>query len=410
MGYKIHVIKGVSWITLLRFSTRLITFVRLFILGRLLTPTQFGYFGIATLLLAFLEIITETGINIFLVQEKRDIREYINSAWIVSIGRGIILSLLIFLLAPYIALFFKAPNAQDLIALTAIVPLIRGFINPAIITYQKELMFQKEFWLRFILFLVDAVTAIIFAFVTKSAISFVYGLIASAIIEVILSYILIPMWPKLQFEFDKIKHIIRKGWWVTLTGIFSYFAEQGDNIVVGRILNTASLGIYQVAYKLSTLPITEITDVINRVVFPIYVKFSDDRKRLFSAFIKMTSLSSAAAICVGSVLFFFAHPILLLTMGSQWLAAVPVIKVLALYGILRTIFGNFAPVFLSVGRQDYVARMTFARVLGLGVTIIPFVMWYGLIGAGYSALLSIIVEIPLALYYGRKVFLGKDTA
>lgn len=409
MGYKKDVVKGLSWITLLRFSTRLITFVRLFILGRLLTPTQFGYFGIATLLLALLEIVTETGINIFLVQEKREIREYINSAWIVSIGRGVILAIGIVLAAPYIAVFFKAPEAQSIIMLTAIVPFIRGFINPAIISYQKDLLFHKEFWLRFVLFLVDACTAIITAYITKSALSFAYGLIASAIVEVILSYALISLWPQFIFEVDKIKHIIRKGWWVTLTGIFSYFAENGDNIVVGRLLNTASLGIYQVAYKLSTLPITEITDVVNRVVFPVYVQFSDDKKRLFDAFIKMTALSSAGAMILGAILFFFAKEILLLTMGSQWLAAVPVIKVLALYGILRTIFGNFAPVFLSIGKQDYVAHMTFFRVLGLGITIIPFVYWFGLVGAGYSALLSIVVEIPMALYYGQKVFAGRHT-
>lgn len=407
MGYKKHVAKGVSWMTLLRFSTRLITFVRLFILGRLLTPTQFGYFGIATLLLAFLEILTETGINVFLIQKKRDLHEYIHAAWLVSIARGIILAVLIVILSPFIAIFFNAPQAQYIIMMTAVVPFVRGFINPAIITFPKELLFQKEFGFRFVLFMVDAVTTVILAYITKDAISFVYGLIASAFIEVILSYVLIPSRPKFIIELEKIKHILQKGWWVTLTGIFSYFAENGDNIVVGRLMNSASLGIYQVAYKLSTLPISEITNVINQVMFPVYVKFAHDKKRLFNAFIKMTLLSSLGAIILGSILFVFAEEILLLTMGNQWLAAVPVVKILSIYGILRTMFGNFAPVFLSVERQDYVAHMTFFRVLGLAVTIIPFVHWYGLVGAGYSALISIIVEIPFALYYGRKVFAGR---
>ena len=125
--------------TLLRGMTRVFTFVRLAILGRLLTPTQFGYFGIASLLPSLLEILTETGINIFLVQEKSHIREYINSAWAVSILRGIILGLAIFLSTPFIAGFFKSPEATSVIQLTSLIPFIRGFINPAIITYQKEL-------------------------------------------------------------------------------------------------------------------------------------------------------------------------------------------------------------------------------------------------------------------------------
>lgn len=407
MGYQTHAIKGVSWITLLRIATRLLTFVRLAILGRLLTPAQFGYFGIAALLLSFLEILTETGINVFLVQEKKHIKEYINSAWVVSIVRGVILSLGILIAAPFIVTFFYAPDALSVIMLMALVPFIRGFINPAIISYQKDLLFHKEFRLRLSLFLVDAIVTILLAFLTRDAVSFVWGLIASAVLEVILSYVWIPLWPKLVLQYQQIKHIIKRGSWVTLTGIFSYFSENGDNIAVGKLLGTSSLGIYQVAYKFSTLPVSEITNVVNQVVFPVYTKFSDDKKRLWRAFIKVTLGSSVAAFFLGMVLFVFAEPIILLFMGEQWREAVPVVKILVIYGIARTIFGNFAPVFLSLGKQDYVAKMTFVRVIGLLVAIIPLVMLYGMVGAGYAMLLSIIVEIPIILYYSYSLFKQK---
>ena len=236
MGYTKDAVRGVSWITLLRVLTRGLTFVRLAILGRLLTPAQFGYFGIATLVLSLLEILTETGINVFLVQEKGHIKEYLNSAWVVSIARGIVLAIVILISAPFISSFFNAPEAYSIIMLIAIVPFIRGFINPAIITYQKDLLFQKEFKLRTILFFIDVTVSIIAGFILKSAVAFVYGLIASAIIEVLLSYTLFTLWPKFQFEYKKVKHVIRRGWWVTLTGIYLYFADNGDNITVGKIL------------------------------------------------------------------------------------------------------------------------------------------------------------------------------
>ncbi len=399
MGYTRDAVKGVSWITLLRISTRIITFVRLAILGRLLTPTQFGYFGIAALVLALLEILTETGINIFLVQEKKHIKEYINSAWVVSIARGVIVSFIIIISAPFIAAFFNAPESSSIIMLMAFVPFIRGFINPAIISYQKDLLFQKEFKFRFILFLVDATVVILLAFYTRDAASFVWGLIASAILEVILSYLLIPLWPKLIFQYEQIKHILKRGSWVTLTGIFAYFADNGDNITVGKILGTSSLGIYQVAYKFSTLPVSEITNVVNQVVFPVYTKFAHEKKRLWNAFIKVTVGSSFAAFILGAILFIFAEPIILFFMGDQWVETIPVIQILVIYGIVRTIFGNFAPLFLALGKQDYVAKMTFVRVLGLLVAIVPLVMLYGMVGAGYAMLFSIIVEIPIILYY-----------
>ncbi len=404
MGYTRDAVKGISWITLLRASTRIITFVRLAILGRLLTPTQFGVFGIATLVLSLLEILTETGINVFLVQEKGYIKEYLNSAWVVSLIRGTLLALIILLSAPFIASFFNAPEAYSIISLIAVVPFIRGFINPAIIMYQKDLLFHKEFQLRSFLFFIDVAISIIAGFILRNAAAFVYGLIASAIIEVTLSYLLFSTTPRFIFEYKKVKHIIRRGWWLTLTGIFSYFADNGDNLTIGKILGSSSLGIYQIAYKFSTLPISEITNVVNQVIFPVYTKFSEDKERLWKAFVKVMILSSLGAFVLGGLIFIFAKPLILLFMGDQWTAAIPVIQILALYGILRTIFGNFAPLFLSLGKQNYVAQMTFFRVITLLIVVAPFVMQYGMLGAGYAMLLSIVIEIPVILYFTHTTF------
>lgn len=404
MGYTKSAVKGVSWITLLRILTRVITLVRLSILGRLLTPAQFGYFGIATLILSFLEIFTETGINVFLIQEKGHIKEYVNSAWVASIVRGIVLALIIFFSASAISVFFNSPEAYSIIALIGFVPLIRGFINPAIVTYQKELLFHKEFLFRFLLFFIDVVISIVVGFLTRNAIAFVYGLIASAIIEVMLSYILFSIRPQIQLEIKKVKYIIRRGWWVTMTGIFSYFADNGDNLIVGKILGSSALGIYQVAYKFSTLPISEITNVVNQVIFPVFSRFSEDKERLLKAFLKVTLFGSLGALVLGGGIFVFAEPIILIFMGKQWVAAIPAIQVLAIYGILRTMFGNFAPLFLSLGKQNYVAKMTFVRVLGLAIVVVPLVTSYGMVGAGYAMLVSIFFEIPIILYFAHKVF------
>lgn len=404
MGYSIQFKKGISWIILLRILTRGVIFIRLAILGRLLTPREFGYFGVASLLLSLLEILTETGINVFLVQQKGSVKEYLNSAWVVSIARGIFISLLIILSAGPVSEFFNAKNSYFVILLLSLVPLIRGFINPAIITYQKDLLFNKEFKLRSFLFIVEAVFSIVSGFLTRSAVSFAYGLIASAIFEVILSYALIPLWPKFKLELGKVKHIIYKGWWVTITGIFSYFADNGDNIVVGKILGSASLGIYQVAYKFSTLPISEVSSVVNQVVFPVYTKFSDDKPRLFKAFVKVTVGTLLGGLLTGLVILIFARPIILIFMGGQWVQAVPVVQILAIYGILRTAFGSFSALFLSVGRQDFVAKMILFRIVGLAVLVIPLVRAYGMVGAGYAMLFSVLVEIPFIIYFTFKVF------
>ena len=99
MGYYKQAVNGISWMGGLRLFTRLLALIKIAILARILLPFQFGIYGIATLVLGFLEMLTETGINIFLIQQKEQIDEYVNSAWVVSIIRGF----LIFLKHSYIA-------------------------------------------------------------------------------------------------------------------------------------------------------------------------------------------------------------------------------------------------------------------------------------------------------------------
>jgi len=403
MGYKKDAIKGLSWASGARMVTRLFTFIKIALLARVLAPSQFGLFGIASLVLALLEVLTETGINILIVQSKQKISEYVNSAWVVSIIRGCVISLSIIILSPFIAAFFNTPESFHLLLFISIVPLVRGFINPSIALYQKELRFHAEFWFRSVVLLIDTSVAIGISLLTHSVYSLVWGMLAGAVVEVVLSFILITPRPRFSIEREYFKDIFHKGKWVTIYTVFNYFAENGDNVIVGRLMGAASLGLYQMAYKLSILPISEISEVVSRVVFPIYVKISHDKKRLLGAFLKTLGYMSLSATLLGCVIFFFPDQLITLFLGDKWLAAAPVLKVLALYGIVRTFSGPTSALFLSVGMQRYVTAMTFTRFAGLVLTIYPFVRWYGMVGAGYSALFSAVVELPVMFFFAAKV-------
>jgi O-antigen/teichoic acid export membrane protein len=403
MGYSGNVIKGISWMSGFRMFSRMLAFIKITVLARILTPSQFGIYGIATLVLAFLEMLTETGINIVLIQTREKIDEYVNSAWVVSIIRGIFISLCIVVATPFITSFFNTPNASSILLLISIVPLIKGFINPSEVKLQKDLKFHYEFWFRSSIFTVDAVISIIFALITHSVYSLVWGLIAGSLLEVLISFILIRPVPRLKINGGYFSEIFHKGKWVTIYGIFNYFAQQGDNIGVGKIVNASALGVYQMAYKLATLPISEVTDVVGKVVFPVYSIIGGDIHRLRLAFIKSTALIVMATLTMGMILFIFPKEIVLIVFGSKWLAAVPILKVLAVYGVLRAISGSASALFLGVGKQKYVTTMTFIRFLGLIVTVYPLTKTFGAVGASYSALFSVLVEIPVIIYFVSKI-------
>lgn len=403
MGYFRDAAHGISWSGGLRVSIRLISVLRIAILARLLTPSEFGLFGIATITLALLEVFLETGVNVFLIQEKSDIRKYIDSAWVVSILRGATMFLILLLLSPVIASFFKNNAAIGVLIVIAFVPLLRGFINPSIIFFQKEIQFHKEFAYRVILFAIDTLFTIFLALVTHSVYSLAIGAIIGVIFEIGISFMFAKPRPKFSWNPGYMKLIFHRGKWVTLFGIFGYVAQEGDTIAVGRLMNTAALGQYNLAYTVGTLPI-EASDVVNQVAFPVYVKIAHEKRRLLRAFVKTTAflLAGTGALCL--FIYLFTYPIVLIFLGKQWLATIPVIKLLVIYGVLRAVFGSASSLFLSLEKQNYVTFMTLFRVLGLLVTIVPLVLMYGLIGAAYSVIISVLIEIPIIVFLVYRVF------
>ncbi|TSC84066.1 MAG: Membrane protein involved in the export of O-antigen and teichoic acid [Microgenomates group bacterium Gr01-1014_16] len=403
MGYFKSAIRGVSWTLALRFFIRGFTIVRTIILARILLPAQFGAYAVATITLAILELLTETGINVFLIQEQDNVDKYLNTAWFVSILRGFLVGLLILIFSPLISNFFHSPDSQILLILIAGVAIIRGFVNPAIVKFQKELKFNKEFAFRGTLLAIEAIVAITLAFILRSPISLAVSLLASAAFEVILSQSLIRPRPKFAFHKPQFLEVINRGKWVTAAGIFNYLYQNLDNIVVGRLLGVGSLGLYDTSYKIASVPVTEFSDALSRVSFPVYSKIRDDKPRLFRAFIKTTLGLSALVIPFGLFLFFFPQIIILL-LGPNWTPAVPVLRLLSVLGVIRAISGSSSSLFLAANKANYLFLVTLAGISGLAVTIVPLVSKYGLIGASSSAIFGSLLTLPLFFYYIHSIF------
>lgn len=402
MGYTTVAIKGITWLGALRVSARLFTVIRTAILARILTPGDFGLFGIATIALSLLEVITETGVNIVLIQEKANIDKYINSAWIASIIRGVIIAFLILVLAPIISVFFNSPESLNLLLLASLVPLIRGFINPSVVKFQKEMKFNLEFIYSLLSFFVFSTTAIIIALITKDAISFILALIASALFEMLVSNIFVKPSPRFELRKEYLLKLVHRGKWLTATGVASYLYQSIDNIAIGRLLGTSSLGLYDVLYRISLLPLTEITDVIGKATFPVYVKISDDLSRLRRAYLRSVFLIFVLSAGVGLFLFLFPEIIISVVLGEKWLAGAPVLKVLSILGVLRALYVSIIHPLYALEKQSLVTVVSLFGLMILALVIIPFIMFWGIVGAAYAALVGTIIPLPLAFYFVKR--------
>lgn len=405
MGYFRHALISVSWVSAFRITNRILSVIRTALLARLLTPTQFGDFGISAMVLAFAEIFTETGINVFLVQQEDEasIHHYLNTAWVISIIRGFFIATLVILISLPVSHFFQNDASRSLILLIALVPLIRGFINPATVKFQKHLKFNQEFYFRTLISLADAAVALTIAFVYKSPIGLIWGLIAGAVVEVIASLILVHPTPKFVVNKQQVKDILQSGKWVTGAGIAAYFAGKGPDISIGKLLSTQSLGVFQMAYKFSVMFVDELIEMVNRVAFPVYTRIQGDRARLKKAFLR-TYFSFISSVSILMLLVALcAQPIVTIVLGPGWIDTTVYLRLLCMVGVAIAFAAPTNPLFLAVKKQNYLTHVVIAQLFVFIIMIIPIISRPSLEHIILALLASIIASIPLRTYYAYKI-------
>jgi len=106
-----RVVRGGFWVFALRIASQVLFLIRTIVLARVLAPGDFGLMGIALLAMSALGPFSQTGFQAALIQKKEDIEDYLDTVWTVSALRGLVLFAILYLAAPYIALFFDTPAA-----------------------------------------------------------------------------------------------------------------------------------------------------------------------------------------------------------------------------------------------------------------------------------------------------------
>src|SRR3989339_1829542 len=160
MFYRNRILTGFSWHSLFKFSSALIKLGKIAILARLLTPNDFGLFSLTTIALGLTEAFTETGINTTIVQSRQSVSYFLNTAWIISIIRGLLIAVIMMILGLLLTSYYQEPQLLFLIGIASLVPLIKGFINPAIITYYKQMAFFSDTLYRISLEVMGTILAI----------------------------------------------------------------------------------------------------------------------------------------------------------------------------------------------------------------------------------------------------------
>lgn len=400
-------VRGGFWVFALRMVTRALEFGQLIVLARVLGVEDIGLLGVAMLCMSILNTFTQTGFRAALIQKKENTQAYLNSAWTVGIIRGIVLFTALYFAAPYAANLrmpeAKIETATAIIQVIGLSFLLEGFVNVGIVFFDKELEFNKLFLYQISGALTNVLVTICVALIYRSVWALVFGKLAGGLVRLILSYTVHPYRPRLSRDLKKAKQLWGFGKWIFASVVLGFLISQGDDIFVWGYLGVASLAFYQMAYKFSNIPATEITTAICWVTFPAYSKLQDDIPRLKDAYLKVLQFTAFLSAPIAGLIFILAPDFVTLFLKEKWLPMVPAMQILAVFGLLRALGATRGPLFRGLGRPWLGAKLKIIKFAVLVILIYPLTKRFGISGTALAVLLQNVIVQPFSTYLAIKV-------
>lgn len=321
----------------------------LFILARLVAPADFGVVGAAAVVMGFSTIFSQLGMAPAIVQRPVLERRHEQAAFSASVGLGLMLGVLLWLLAPTIAAGFRIPAVQPVLRTFAWTFPLAGLSVVGDAMMQRELRFKWLATVEVVSFVVGyGVVGVTLALLRAG----VWALVAAEMSKVALySTILLLTRPQpftLRPERRAFAELMYYGSGFTVSKIANYLALQLDNVIVGRWLGAAALGFYGRAYELMAAAPALLGEPVDKVLFPAMAARQGDLRSLASAYQRGIAAMALITLPLSTIVCALAPEAIAVLLGPKWTPVVVPFQILTLGMFLRT----------SYRISDVVARAT----------------------------------------------------
>lgn len=382
--------RGAGWIIAWRMLTRNIGLVSTLVLVRLLEPADFGLVAIATGFVTSVDALSSIGVQDALIREPRLTRELLDTGFGLSVVRSVLTAVIILMVAWPIAAFFQEPRLRIVMIALSAGMVLSGFENIGLVEFRRRIMFRQEFDLQLWSRLAGTIVTIGAALAWHSYWALIAGILTNRAVRVIQSYYISPFRPR--FTLQAWRKIIGFSLWTWALTLLHQFRDRSDSLVIGRLISAKAVGVFAVGAELGTLPVTEVVEPLYRAIFSAFAVPKDGAGGQARLFLEAVGLAFLTILPAGVGISAVADPLVRLTLGTDWLAAVPVVQIMAVASTLSA-FSYFGGAFLSAGGNPHVAFWVTAVsvIMRLGL-LVPFVALWGLPGAGAACGLALCID------------------
>lgn len=388
---KEKILRSGFWVGASSLGLYLLQFVRTVILVRLLSPEAFGILGLCLIVTRAVTVFTETGFNAALIQRK-DFEEARDTAFTMTVIRGFVLALSASLLSPIAAHYYNISILIPAIIVLSVGFIVEGFYNITAISYQRNLDFKKLTYIDYLSSFFHLIIVVLAAYILKSFWALILSQVINSIIRTGLSYFMLTNRPHFKFNKQVAAELFKYGKFIGALTIVGFFSTEAVNATIGKTLGTEALGYFMVALTLANLPLSHFSNVLMKVMFPVYSSLKDDLSALREAYIRVLKLVSLFIFPIAAMMISIAPEIVKVLYGEKWMASVRIIQILSVYACLHSLASLNGWVFNAMGKPDIPFKLHVIRVALMIAIFFPLVKKYQLAGAALS------MTIPMILY------------
>jgi len=395
-------VRSVTWSAVERFSVQAIQFVITIILARLVAPSEFGLIAMLAIFIAIAQSFVDSGFSSALVQKKNRTEIDFSTVFYFNIVISLLLYIVLFLSAPYIALYYKEPLLELICKWMGVSLIIQGLSVVQIAKLTVLLDFKTQAKASLIAVIISGLLGVCLAYYGYGVWALVIQSILNNLLNTFLLWVFAKWIPKLIFSWHSLKTLFSFGSKLLLSGLLSTIYINLYTLVIGRKYSAMDVGYYNQTSLTARFPSVSLMAIISRAIYPIQCKIQDENELLYSSFIQYLRMSCyiISPIMIGMAV--VAKPLVLVMLTDKWLPMSNLLSVLCVAYILNPIMVLNNQILNVKGRSDYFLKSEIIKKI-VGILIMLVTIPFGLTIICIGILVYNIFDMIIIIYYSKKV-------
>jgi O-antigen/teichoic acid export membrane protein len=373
-------------------------FITGIVLARLLTKADFGEYAVALVVLTVLITINELGVTSALIRWQGNVATAMRTGASTALMASVIIYGVAFVSAPLVARVLGAPSATNLIRVMALALIIDGavIVPIAVLTRafrQDRISLAEVGGTAFYMALASglAVTGV-------GAWSIVVARIAASTLTALLLLRFSPIALRFGFDREIARKQIRFGLPIVGSAFVAEAVLNADYMVVGHLLGPVQLGVYLLAFNLSTWPVSAVIAAVGRVALATFSRLAHERGQMVNAYTNALGALVSVTLPVAVVLAVLAPEVIDLLYGERWSAAAAPLRFLLMLAVARVAIQVTFELLIADGRPRVPLFVLLIWLVVLMPALALGAELGGLAGVGASHLVVVaVVAVPLLL-------------